>query len=66
MPTKKIEPELDQVLEAGLKSSGVNSSLAQRLANPSNPPLSELLNFQKRVNANLANEKAAAESGDFD
>lgn len=66
MPSKKIEPALEQVLEAGYKGSGVNERLVEAMQTRKNPPLAELLAYQKRVNQNLANEKAAADSGDFD
>lgn len=67
MATRKIEPNIEDVDKARSKSSGVTERLVQSMTGERKPPTAQqLLEFQKRVNQNLALEKLAEESPDFD
>ena len=67
MATRKIEPDMDQLDKARARSSGVTDKLVAALKGQSKRPTQqELLAYQGRVNQNLALEKLASESSDFD
>lgn len=67
MATRKIEPDMDQLNKARAGSSGVTDNLVAAMKGKTTPPTQqELLAFQGRVNQNLALEKLANESSDFD
>jgi len=65
--TRKIEPDMDQLNKAGARSTGGADKPVAALKGQGEPPTQqELLAYQGRVNQNLALEKLASESSDFD